>query len=108
MIAPASLAPLARALVDSLSPSDTNMFVSALSPSGLAPATHFISSGMLDSYFADLLVDDKALYKAVSQAGASVTQAECTALVYGSDVSTESTSTAMDRLGLKQIQTSAL
>lgn len=108
MIVPASLAPLARELAVAMSPSDVDMFVSPLSPTGFAPATHFISSGMLDSDFAGLLVDDKALYGSVSKAGASVTQAECTALVYGSDVSTESTSTAMDRLGLKQIQTSAL
>lgn len=55
MIVPASLAPLARALAAGLSDRGVGMFEVGLSATGDAPATHFISVGMIDAQIRDLL-----------------------------------------------------
>ena len=104
LIVPANLAPLARALAAGLSPRGAGMFTTALSPTGQAPATHFISAGFIEPAIGALLNDADALYAACVEAGASVTLAQCQALVTQSDVSEEEPFTAMARLGLALVQ----
>jgi hypothetical protein len=60
------------------------MFTAALSPTGLAPATHYISSGLVPQAYADTLTDSVLLYtraKAAWEADGDVfpyTQAQVT------------------------------
>lgn len=87
MIVPAALAPLARALGAGLSTGGAGMFTTGLSASGSEPATHYVSSGMIGEQFAELTTDGVAMYLACKEAGATVTQAQCTTLVSKSVVS---------------------
>lgn len=101
LIVTAALAPLARALAAGLSPAGGGgMFVVGLSSNGEEPASHFVSSGYIDTEIAELLVDAEALHAACVEAGASVTLAQCEALVSQSDVSEEEPFVAFERLGL--------
>lgn len=105
LIVPAPLAPLARALAAGLSPEGgNNMFATGLSPTGDAPATHYVSTGHIGERFAECIADAEVLYAACVEAGASVTLAQCTALVSQSDVSEEEPFVAFDRLNLQLIQ----
>lgn len=106
LIIPATLAPLARALAAGLSPRGEGMFTAALSSTGQEPATHYVSSGFIDTAIGELLNDADALYAACQAAGASVTLAQCQALVSQSDVSTENPFSAFDRIGLALVQQS--
>lgn len=72
---------------ESLTPAGRGMYTTGLSASGLAPATHYVSSGLISDQFAGLLGDPVALF-AASQAGAqaqgiqfSLVQADVDALV---------------------------
>lgn len=112
MIVTIAQAGVARAVAAALSPAGAGMFISGLVPaSGPADAepTHFISTGMIKSQFADLLdAGDAAALYAASVAGAQAqglpvtwTQGDCAALLAASDVSTEDPFIAMARLGLQ-------
>ena len=87
MIVPAALAPLARALAAGLSPGGVGMFVTELSPTGAKPATHYVSSGLINPAFGGVMQDAALLRAACVAKGANVTLAQCQALVSGSDVS---------------------
>lgn len=104
LIVPVALTPLARALAAGLSPRGAGMFTAALSPTGQEPATHYVSSGRIDAEIGAVLTDANALYAACQQAGASVTLAQCQALVSQSDVSNDNPFSAFDRLGLALVQ----
>ena len=104
MILPASLVPLAQSLAVGVSgAAGSDMWQVGLSADGSEPATHYISTGMIDDQFVAMLTDATALYAACQAAGASVTQAQCDALVSGADVSTDKPFDAMARLGLQMI-----
>lgn len=104
LIVTASNAPLARALAEGLSPAGgRGMFTTPLSATGALPATHFISEGWIDEDIASLLTSGPALHAACVAAGASVTLAQCNALVSQSDVSIEEPFEAINRLNLKLI-----
>lgn len=116
MIVPAALAPLGRALAAGLSPGGVGMFVTGLSPTGAEPATHYVSSGLINGEFDGVLQDANLLHAACVAKGAQVTLAQCQALVTGSDVSggvliddegreyTETPWMAFERLGLRLVQ----
>lgn len=105
MIVPASLQGLAQGLAYGLAgESGAAMWTTGLSPTGAAPATHYVSTGMIGTEFAGMLTDADALYAACEAAGASVTLEQCQALVTNSDVSEEAPFDAFARLGLQLVQ----
>ena len=56
MIVPAEQVDLARALAEGLSgPAGSGMWTTGLSADGNEPATHYISAGLIEDTFADLL-----------------------------------------------------
>ena len=124
IIIPASVQPNARALCKGLAgvPGD-GMFVTGLSATGKAPATHYISSGPISTDMAALLpcttVTKDAEGKDVvttapgmpdavpalaAKAKISTTKTKITALYAAIDVSDQPPFVAMARLGLKIVQ----
>ena len=124
IIIPASAAPNARALCKGLAgvPGD-GMFVTGLSATGKAPATHYISSGPISTEMAALLPcktvtknkDGKdvvttapgmpdAVPALAAKAKISTTKTKITALYAAIDVSDQPPFEAMARLGLQMVQ----
>jgi len=124
IIIPASVQPNARALCKGLAgvPGD-GMFVTGLSATGKAPATHYISSGVISAEMAALLpckrvnkdkdgknviTTDPGMPDAVpdlaAKAKISTTKAKITALYASIDVSDQPPFEAMARLGLQIVQ----
>jgi len=96
-------------------PSGAGMWTTPLSPTGEMPATHWISSGLIDQQFAALLplaeypADSDPVHTPgqpevcahlATEAGMTVTAAQVAALFAASDVTTEDAQTAMARMGL--------
>ena len=99
LIVPDALVAQARTLAESLAgPSGAGMWTTGLSADGTSPATHWISAGLIDKPFADLLSSPDALSVA-----AGVPLADTQALLDACDVSEDDAFTAMDRLGLKLV-----
>ena len=115
----ASQRDLAAQLCSTLAgPGGSNMFTTPLSPSGAEPATHYISSGLIEDNFAallplDAMVDD--VWTRISDGMAQmvvdlyneakpdtpITLAQVGAVFAGSDVSEQEPLVAMARLGLQ-------
>ena len=55
LILPAAVTPLAREIAATLSPGGIGMWATGLSPTGEAPPTHYISSGLIAPEFAHML-----------------------------------------------------
>ena len=105
MILPAALVPLAQALAEGLAgPAGAGMWTTGLSADGSEPATHYVSTGMIEDTFVAALTDAAALLAACQAAGAPVTQEQCAALVDRADVSEEPPFDAFARLGLVLVQ----
>ena len=109
LIVPTALVAAARELGAAISPAGAGMYLTPLSPTGSEPATHWISSGLIDESFAAILGIPEALY-GYAQAGAieqgltlTATVADAAALVEQADVSTGSATDAMSRLGLVMV-----
>ena|SRR5690554_1183358 len=103
MLVPAELAPLARALTEAAAgPPGAGMFTTGISPTGLEPTTHYISSGMIEGVFEVLLADPQALFDAIEGA---VSLEVCTDLLTRSDISDEAPFDALARMGLRLINT---
>ena len=109
LIVPAALVAAARELGAALSPAGAGMYSTPLSPAGSEPATHWISSGLIDESFAAILSSPEALYD-YARAGAleqgltlTATAEDVAALVELTDVSTDSAVDAMARLGLVMV-----
>lgn len=107
MIVPAEHADLARSLCATLAgDGGTGMFTTALSPTGTEPATHWISSGLIESEFADLLPlsstpgQPDVVHSLALQSGMSVSVDDVTRLLAAVDVSEEPPAEALGRLGL--------
>lgn len=111
-------APLARAIAAGFGPGGVGMWTTPLSATGSAPATHYISSGLIPADFAglspcDVWEDGKKIssyagdaatvFAYASQAGLPVTLKQITDVFANSDVSTQRPFDAMARLGLKII-----
>ena len=120
MIVPAEHADLARVLCETLAgPGGAEMFTTALSATGDDPATHYISSGLIESDFADLLPlviktetgmekinqgQPEIIHAAAQQAGLTLDQQEIERLLAAVDVSDQSPFEAMDRLRVRMVQ----
>ena len=120
IIVPASLVEAARAACAGLSgPGGSGMFTTPLSPTGEAPPTHYISSGLIEEPFADLLPLTSVNYaddgtpsvetrpgnvaltvQLAADAGLPITEAGVAALLSAVDVSEQSAQDALTRLGL--------
>ena len=121
IIVPASLVEAARGACAGLAgPGGSGMFTTPLSSTGEAPPTHYISSGLIEAPFADLLPLTSVTYgedgtpststrpgnvaltaHLATEAGLSITEADLAALLAGVDVSEQQPHEAMSRLGLQ-------
>lgn len=84
ILVPASLQAAAQNLGACLTPAAVNMFTTPLSATGVAPATWYVSSGMIEDIFIQLLSNSTLLYSEAQQQGAATltaTQAAADALV---------------------------
>lgn len=77
----------------------SGMYSTPLSPMGELPATHWVSSGLIEQAFADLLANADALAAVATQAG--LDPAPLVAIVAAADISDESAEVALSRLGLQ-------
>lgn len=120
LIVPADFVALARSIAASFGPGGVGMWTTALSPDGLEPATHYISTGYIPEAFASLapcqtwaidesgawqLVssdpgDPAAVYQAAVTSGVSCTQAQVDALFAAADVTAQEPFVAMGRMAL--------
>lgn len=80
----------------------SGMYSVPLSPTGDLPATHWISSGLIEQDFADLLANPDALAAVATQAG--LDPAPLVAIVEAADISEEPWTDALARLGLQLCQ----
>lgn len=124
LIIPAALQKPAQALYSKLyGDGGDGMFVTGLSPTGTAPATHYVSSGHIKDAAVDLLPclsvttdaeglevvtlkpgkPDDVLAKA-QEAGFTTTKAKVSALFAAMDVSDQDPFAAFERRGLKLVQ----
>lgn len=128
LITPATHADLARAICAALAPSGgAAMFEVGLSADGVEPATHYVSTGMLDADFAALMPltewtqdeNGEWVWREVShgrrdivvalcaESGLEVSESEVIDLFSASDVTEQEAFTAFDRLGLRMVQEDA-
>ena len=77
----------------------SGMYSVPLSPTGELPATHWISSGLIEQEFADLLANPDALTAVATAAG--IDPAPLVAIVAAADISDEPADVALARLGLQ-------
>ena len=112
---------LARTLCATLAgPAGAGMFSTPLSATGLFPATHYISAGLIEAPFADLLPLTVVTYgedgtpststrpgnvalitQLAAEAGLAITEADVVALLAGVDVSEPRAEEALSRLDLQ-------
>ena len=114
IIVPLAMQAFAQALCKGLAgPAGDGMFTTPLSATGTLPATHYISSGMIDQPMAALLADANLIVSACAAATPTVpcTLAQAQALLAAATI-TDCTYAGVDeaplqtiaRLGLKMIQ----
>ena len=123
-IVPAAVVGMARAMCVGLAgPAGDGMFVTGLSATGTAPATHFISSGPISDDMAALLPlttvtqdaegndvittapgDAAYVVELAAQAGITVTAEQVAGLLAAVDVSEQAPFAAMSRLGLQMVR----
>lgn len=123
IIVPATLVEAARAACAGLAgPGGSGMFTTLLSATGTLPASHYISSGLIEAPFADLLPLTTVTYgedgtpsietrpgdialtaQLVAAAGLTITEDEASALLSAVDVSDQAAEDALGRLGLRMI-----
>lgn len=123
IIVPAPIVEPARAACAGLAgPGGSGMFTTPLSPTGEAPPTHYISSGLIETQFADLLPLTVVTYgedgtpststrpgnaaltaQLATDAGLPFTEEEISMLLAAVDVSEQPAEDAFVRLGLQMI-----
>jgi len=100
IIVPAPYAAAASAACEHLAGAGgSGMYTTPLSPTGELPATHWISSGLIEQAFADLLASPDALAAVATQAG--LDPAPLIAIVAAADISDERADVALARLSLQ-------
>lgn len=123
IILPAAAQALAQGFcVAAAGEAGAGMFITGLSPTGEAPATHFISSGSVEAKFADILpigtvtTVDKvptvertsgnlaAVLQLAEDAGVAVDIDKVGDLFAALDVTTQDPFAAMERLGLRLLE----
>ena len=119
-IVPAAVVDMARAMCVGLAgPAGDGMFITALSATGSAPSTHFVSSGPISDDMAALLPlttvnpdgstttapgDPAYVVELAAQAGITVTVEQVAGLLAAVDVSDQAPFAAMERLGLQMVR----
>jgi hypothetical protein len=125
LITTAATTLLARDIAATLSPTGgQNMWLTGLSATGNAPATHYVSTGLISPEFAMLVPeqmweqdvngdwvqtgsspgDPVMCYQMCIADGLTVTQAQVNAVYATADVTTQEPFTAFARLGLQMVQ----
>jgi hypothetical protein len=125
LVTTASTTPLARDIAATLSPTaGQNMWLTGLSATGNAPATHYVSTGLISPEFAALVPeqvweqdangdwvmtsstpgDPVACYDLCIAGGLTVTQAQVNAVYAAADVTEQEPFVAFARLGLLMVQ----
>jgi hypothetical protein len=125
LITTAATTPLARNIAATLSPTaGQNMWLTGLSATGNAPATHYVSTGLISPEFAALVPeqvweqdangdwvmtsstpgDPVACYDLCIAGGLTVTQAQVNAVYAVADVTQQEPFVAFARLGLLMVQ----
>ena len=125
LICTAATTPLARDIAATLSPSGgQQMWLTGLSATGNAPATHYVSTGLISPEFAALVPeqvweqdangdwvqtgstpgDPVLCYQMCVAAGMTVTQAQVNAVYAAADVTAQEPFVAFSRMGLKMVQ----
>lgn len=124
LILPAAVTPLAREIAATLSPGGIGMLTTGLSPTGEAPPTHYISSGLIAPEFAHMLPEQvweqdedgawvqtgstpgnpEAVHAVCTAAGMELTLAQVEAIFAVSDVTEQGPFEAGARLGLVMVQ----
>ena len=100
IIVPAPYAAAASAACEALAGAGgSGMFTTPLSPTGELPATHWISSGLIEQEFAGLLANPDALTAVATQAG--IDPGPLVAIVATADITDEPADVALARLGLQ-------
>lgn len=99
MVVTVAAAPMARALASAL-PAGLGMFVAAYSPTGAAPATHFVSEGWIDEPFALALASPEALVAMVAEAGQALPLQAAQMLLSQATVSELTASEVLASMGL--------
>lgn len=106
LVVPADIVEAARNLGECMHPAAAGMFTTQLSPTGALPATHWISSGLIEDIWLVALSDPAMLHGAAQQGAAeqgltlTATFADAEALVAQADVSEEPWEAACARLSL--------
>jgi hypothetical protein len=103
LVVPVDIVEQVRALCAAAIPSGDGMFTTPLSLDGSPPATHYISSGLLDVNFAAMLDSPEAMQSGLASVGIEVDLPTCEAILNASDVSEEGGHAAMERLGLQMV-----
>ena len=122
---PTSQVQLARDIAATLSPSGgQQMWLTGLSATGSAPATHYVSTGLISPEFAALVPeqvweqdangdwvqtgstpgDPVLCYQMCVAQGMTVTQAQINAVYAAADVTAQEPFVAFSRMGLKMVQ----
>ena len=121
LIVPDAWVVTVRALCSGMAPggAGSNMFLTPLSASGTAPATHWISAGMQGDDFCAILpltrFDDEGIATTLpgqpdtivdlaGKAGITVTRAQIDSLLAAVEVTEQAWEVALSRLGLQRIQ----
>lgn len=108
LIVTAAIAPTVRQLVTGLAGDAADgMFSTGLSPTGNAPATHYVSSGAVGVEFELALADAVTMQAMCAAGGIDVPLALCQGIVAGStvvDLAVEDVHATLARLGLKLVQ----
>jgi hypothetical protein len=107
MVVSAAHVALARSLAEGIAPggSGAGMWVTALSTSGNAPATHYISNGHIKPEFAALLGDAQATYQAAGgQVSLASLQAMYAAATIRSDLSPQQVQELLAGLNLQVVR----
>ena len=125
LVTTAATTPLARDIAATLSPTaGQNMWLTGLSATGNAPATHYVSTGLIGPEFAALVPeqmweqdengdwvqtgstpgDPVACYDLCIAGGLTVTQAQVNAVYAAADVTVQEPFVAFGRLGLLMVQ----
>ena len=124
LILPATVTPLAQEIAATLPTGGVGMWTTGLSPTGLPPATHFISTGFIPPEFAHMVPEQfweqdetgawvqtgstpgnpVAVYEACTAAGMTVTLEEIEAVYAVADVTDQEPFVAMGRMGLVLVQ----
>lgn len=95
----------ARSLCEQLAGAGgAGMFSTALSADGNEPATHWISSGLIEDQFATMLENPAIFHTAAEQAGIELPAGSIEALLSQCDISDDQAEVAFERLGVQTVQ----